>query len=118
MTYFQELISKEGENISRYVHSFESSRDGTTNLKESQWAAAASITAVVRSQPEATVETPLGLVEGETIVILTTTQVAEHDVIKWQDKYFDIVMVEDMYFRKTLDYYKATCVRRIEFLGV
>ena len=111
------MISKEGETISRYVHSFESSRDGTTNLKESQWAAAVNITAIVRSQPEATVETALGIVEGETIVILTTTQVVENDVIKWQDKYFDVVMVEDMYFRAKLEHYKCTAVRRIEFLG-
>ena len=118
MGYFSEMISKEGETVSRYVHSFESSRDGTTNLKESQWAAATNITAIVRSQPESTVETALGIVEGETIVILTTTQVAENDVIKWQNKYFDVIMVEDMYFRKVLDYYKVTAVRRIEFLGV
>ena len=117
MTYFQELINKEGETLQRYVHTFESSRDSVTNLKESQYAAAVNITAIVRSQPENTLEVALGIVEGEAIVILTTTQVAENDVIKWQNKYWDVLMVEDMYFRKSLDYYKCTCVRRIEFLG-
>jgi len=117
MGKFSQLIEKEGETISLYVHSFESSRDGTTNLKESKWATATSITAIVRSQPEETVETALGLVEGESLVILTETQLAEHDVVKWQNRYFDIVKVEDMYFRATLEHYKCTAVRRIEFLG-
>ena len=117
MTNFSQLISKEGEVIQLYVHSFEQNRDSVTNLKESQYAAAVNITAIVRSQPENTLEVALGIVEGEAIVILTTTQVAEYDVIKWQNKYFDVISVQDMYFRKTLDYYRCTCSRRIEFLG-
>jgi hypothetical protein len=117
MAKFSNLISKEGETISHYVHSFESSRDSVTNLKESKWAAATNITAIVRSQPEALTETPMGVYEAESIVILTETAIAEHDVIKWNNKYYDIVMVEEMWFRKALDYYKGTCVRRIEFLG-
>jgi len=117
MTYFQELISKEGETLQLYVHTFETSRDATTNLKESQWAAATNITAIVRSQPETLSETSVGLHEAEVILILTTTAITEHSVIKWQSKYYDIIMVEDMYFRKTLDYYKGTCMRRVEFLG-
>ena len=117
MTYFTELIRKEGETVSHYIHSFESSRDSTTNLKESQWAAAVNLTVVIRSQPEALAEMGIGLYEGEVIVILASTAVSEHDIILWQSKYFDVVMVEDMYFRKELDYYKARCQRRVEFLG-
>jgi len=50
MGYFDDLISKEGETVQRYVHSL-GSRNSTTNLKVSQWAAAVDITVVVRSQP-------------------------------------------------------------------
>lgn len=117
MGKFTELISKEGETVQLYSHSFEASRNGTTKLKESKWAASTDITAIVRSQPETLAEMGVGLYEAETILILTTTAIAEHGVIKWQDKYYDIVMVEDMYFRKALDYYKGTCLRRIEFMG-
>jgi len=117
MTYFTELISKEGETVSHYVHSFESSRDGTTNLKESQWAAAVDLKVQIRSQPEALAEMGIGVYEGEVIVVLSATAISEHDIIKWQNKYFDVLMVEDMYFRKQLDYYKCTCQKRVEFIG-
>ena len=114
---FSQVISKEGEIEERYRHWFEDNRDATTNLKESKWTLAGDVTAIVRSQPESLSEMVLGLYEGEVIIILTETEVLERDIIKWQYKYYDVVMVEAMYFRKTLDYYKGTCIRRVEFLG-
>jgi len=116
-TYFDQLISKEGETISRYVHSFESNRDSTTNLKESQWAAAVDITCVVRTQPKVTEQTELGILELESIVVLTKTAVAQEDVLKWNNKYFDVIGMEEVFFRKVSQYYKVTCIQRMEFLG-
>lgn len=117
MGKFTELIAKEGETISLYVHSFESSRDSVTNLKESKWVAATDITAIVRSQPSNKVEEKYGTYDNETIVILTETAVAQYDVVKWNVQFFDVVLVEEIFWHGTRDYYKATCKRRIEFLG-
>jgi len=116
-TYFDQLISKDGETIEHYVHSFETNRDSTTNLKESKWATASEITAVVRTQPKITSYTELGIVELESIIIMTKTAVAQEDVVKWNSKYFDVLGVEEVFFRKSRNYYKATCLQRVEFLG-
>lgn len=117
MVYFDEMIRKEGETVQHYVHSFEASRDGITNLKESQWAAAVNITAIVRSQPKTVEYTSTGIKSLTTIVVLTKTAVANEDVLKWNSKYFDVVQVEEVFFRNTRQYYKATCVERVEFIG-
>jgi len=113
------MIDKEGETIEHYVHSFESSRDSTTNLKESQWAAASEVTAIVRSQPSGVNPTEIGTHQVDIIVVLTktTTVPAKHDVVKWNSVYYDVIMVEPIFFRKTVNYYKSTCQRRVEFLG-
>lgn len=116
-TYFDSLISKEGESLSHYVHSFESSRDSTTNLKVSKWATAVNITAVVRSQPSIVNETDLGVYEVEVILVLTETGVARFDVLKWNDKYWDVLYSEEVFMKGTRQYYKCTAQRRIEFLG-
>ena len=117
MGYFDELISKQGETISRYVHSFETSRDSTTNLKVSKWAAAVNVTAVIRSQPAFIDEREEGVHKLEAITVLTKTALAKWDIVKWQDKYFDVVMVEPVYWGSTLQYYKCACQERVEFLG-
>jgi len=117
MSHFKQLISKEGETINHYVHSFETSRDSTTNLKESLWAAAVSITGIVRTQPKTSERTELGIKDLETIVILSETSMAEEDVMGWSSKYYDVMTVEEVFFRKARNYYKATCLQRVEFLG-
>jgi len=116
-TYFDQLISKDGETISHYVHSFETDRDGTTNLKESKWAAAVSISGVVRTQPKVTEQTELGIMELESIIVLTKTAAVQEDVLKWNNKYFDVTGVEEVFFKGASQYYKATCLQRMEFLG-
>jgi len=118
LSHFDEMLRKgQSETIQHYVHSFESSRDSTTNLKESQWAAAVDITAVVRSQPLTVEYSELGIKDLEVIVVLTKTTIAEEDVLKWSSKYFDVTMVEEAFFRGERNYYKATCFQRVEFLG-
>jgi len=116
---YDQVIDKEGESISHYVHSFETSRDSTTNLKESLWAAATSITAIVRSQPSDIDFDKAGTKQTDIIVILTktTTVPAKHDIVLWNSGYYDVLMVEPIFFRKTVNYYKSTCQRRVEFLG-
>lgn len=116
---FKQVIAKEGETISYYAHSWESSRDSTTNLKESKWATATNITAVVRSQPSILNEKESGVYEVEYLLILTDpdTALTRLSVIKWQNKYYDIVLVEEIYHKGSLDYYKAHCYERMEFLG-
>lgn len=115
---YDQVIDKEGEEISHYVHSFESSRDSTTNLKESLWAAAVTITAIVRSQPSSIDFDRVGTKQTDMIVILTKTDVVpvKHDVILWNSDYYDVITVEPIFFRKSVNYYKSTCMRRIEFL--
>jgi len=117
MGYFDDLISKEGETVSHYVHSWETSRDSTTNLKESKWATAVNITVVVRSQPSFVEERELGLHKIDTILILTKTAVVNLDVIKWNNKYFSVIMVEPIYWKSTIQYYRCTCQERLEFIG-
>jgi len=117
MGYFDSLLSKEGENISHYVHSWETSRNSTTNLKESKWAAAVTVNVVVRSQPSITEQKEEGLVQPEIILVLTTTEVIKLDVILWKEKYFDVTMVEEVYWKGTRQYYRARCIERLEFLG-
>ena len=119
MGNYDQVIDKEGETLEHYVHSFESSRDATTNLKESKWATAVNITAIVRSQPSSSDFTGLGTVQVDVIIILTKTDTvpAKHDVVKWNSEYYDVILVEPIFFRKAVNYYKSTCQRRIEFLG-
>ncbi len=121
MSYFSDTISKQGENLSYYAHSYESSRNSTTNLKVSLYAAATTIVGVVRSQPNTITYGESGVFELEIILVLTKTAVAEKDVIKWNNRYYDVELVEDVYWNKrgssTLQYYKCRCVERIEFLG-
>ena len=116
-TYFDQLIAKEGETVSHYVHSFESSRNSTTNLKVSKWAAAANLTVVVRSQGKVGGPRVEGLTFLDTIIILTKTAVIPLSVIKWKDRYYDILIVDEQYWKSNLQYYKATCQERLEFLG-
>jgi len=118
LSHFDEMLRKgQSETIQHYVHSFESSRDSITNLKESQWAEAVDITAVVRSQPLTVEYSELGIKDLEVIVVLTKSAVAEEDVLLWNSKYFDVIMVEEAFFRGERNYYKATCFQRVEFLG-
>jgi len=114
VTKFQQVISKEGETINHYVHSFESSRNSTTNLKVSKWAAAVEITAVV---PRFIEEKDFGAHGVEYLLLLTETAVVRLDVIKWQDRYFDVALVENVYWKGALQYYKCHCYERVEFLG-
>jgi len=116
MGYFDNLISKEKESVSQYVHSF-GSRNSTTNLKVSQWAAATSIDVVVRSQPSIVEEREEGIVKFEVILILTKTAVAMKDVILWNSKYYSVTMVEPIYWKSTIQYYRCTCQEMLEFLG-
>ena len=99
------------------MHSWETSRNSTTNLKVSKWAAATTISVVVRSQPAIVIESEAGRSKIDTLLILTTTEVSMLDVIEWQSKFYDVIMVEEVYFRSTLEYYKCTCQERLEFLG-
>jgi len=117
MVYFTDLLSKEGEDISHYVHSWESSRNSTTNLKVSKWATATTVSVVVRSQPSFVEEREEGVHKLDIILVLTITSLSRLDVIKWQNKYYDILMVEEVFFRGTREYYKATCQERLEFIG-
>jgi len=105
------------ENISHYVHSFETSRNSTTNLKVSKWAAATTVSVVVRSQPSFVDVSEVGLHKSEVILVLTTTAVSMLDVILWQEKYYDVMIVEEVYWKGTRQYYRCTCQERLEFIG-
>lgn len=121
MGYFNSTITTQGENLSYYAHSYESSRNSVTNLKVSLYAAATTIVGVVRSQPNSITYGEDGVYELETILVLTKTVVTEKSVIKWNNKYYEVVLVEDVYWSKrgspTLQYYRCKCDERIEFLG-
>lgn len=114
---FDDLLSKEGETVSHYVHSLESSRNSTTNLKVSKWAAAVNVTAVVRSQMKTSDILDVAVHSQDSISIMTKTAVARMDVIKWNNKYYDVINVEEQYWKNVLQYYKAICYERLEFLG-
>jgi hypothetical protein len=114
---FEDLLTKEGETLSYYAHSFESSRNSTTNLKVSNWAAATNITAVVRSQGKVDNPKDVALNETDMIVILTTTAITKLSVVKFQNGYYDLLFVEEQFWKGTRQYFKATCMRRLEFLG-
>lgn len=114
---FDDTLNKEGETLSYYAHSFEDSRNSTTNLKVSKWAVAVDLKAVVRSQPKMDSPKDLGLNETDTILILTTTAIAKLSVVKYQNKYFDILIVDEQFWKGTRQYYKGLCQRRLEFLG-
>lgn len=121
MGYFNKTITTQGETLSYYEKTYESGRNATTNLKEIYYATATNITAVVRSQPNSIVYGEEGIYEQEVITILTKTQITEQSVVKWNNKYYDVDIVEDVYWNKrgtpTLQYYKARCIERIEFIG-
>ena len=93
------------------------SRNSTTNLKVSQWAAAADTVVVVRSQPSMVEEREEGLFKFEVILILTKTAVGMLDVILWNSKYYSVTMVDPVYWKSTIQYYKCTCQERLEFIG-
>ena len=116
MTKFKQEIFKYGETVSHYAFSL-GSRNSTTNRKVGQWATATNITAIVRSQPSSSEEKNEGANTMENLILLTETSVPKYSVEKWKDKYYDVILVEEVYWNKTLDYYKLTCVRRLEFLG-
>lgn len=118
MAYFNQLVSKSGETVSHYVHSWETSRDSTTNRKVSKWATAVEITAVVRSQPSMLAEIEAGVHETDYILILTKTAVVRLDVMGWKSKYYDVTFTEEMYWQGTIQYYKCHCIQRLEFLGL
>ena len=117
MSYFDQLIQKEGESLSLYVHSWESSRNSTTNRKVSKWAAAVNIVGTVRSQPSSIDEGEVGVREMDYILVLTKTVVVRLDVIGWKNKFYDVTLTEEIYWKGTIQYYKCHCIQRIEFLG-
>lgn len=116
-SYFDSLIEKEGETVSYYAHSFAGSRNSITNLKVSQWAAASDTTVVVRSQPSMVEQREEGLLKFEVILILTKTAVAMKDVILWNSKYYEVIMVEPVYWKSTIQYYRCRCQECLEWLG-
>jgi hypothetical protein len=114
---FDDLLSKEGETVSRYVHSWETSRNSTTNLKVSKWASSADITACVRSQAKTSDHKEVGLNFLDSVILLTKTALVALDVMKWNNKYYDVILVEGQFWKGILQYYKVTCQERLEFLG-
>lgn len=117
MGKFDDLLTKEGETVGHYVHSFETSRNSTTNLKVSKWAASVDIKASVRSQSKISDPKDMGLHFLDTVVLLTKTTMAPLDVAKWNNKYYDVLVREEQYWKGVLQYYKVTCQERLEFLG-
>jgi hypothetical protein len=117
MGKFDDLLNKEGETVARYVHSWETSRNSTTNLKVSQWAASSNIKACVRSQSKTVDHKDVGYHFLDTIILLTKTALLKKDVMKWNEKYYDVLVVEGQFWKGVLQYYKATCQERLEFLG-
>ena len=65
--------------------------------------------------------TEVGLSKLELILVLTEATVNELDVIKWNNKYYDVLLVEDVYWAvkgtPTLQYKRCTCQELLEFLG-
>ena len=116
MGKFDDLLSKEGETVARYVHSW-AARNSTTNLKVSQWAASVDIKACVRSQAMTSDHKESGLNFLDSIILLTKTALVALDVVKWNNKYYDIILVEGQFWKGILQYYKVTCQERLEFLG-
>jgi len=113
---WKQELAKYGETISYYAHSL-GSRNSTTNRKVSQWAAATNITAMVRTQPSSVEEKNEGAHTNDTLFILTDTAITKYSVFSWNSKYYQIVMVEETYWNKALEYYKGTAIRMLEFLG-
>ena len=62
-------------------------------------------------------EGTVGAYENDYLLILTKTAVVRLDVLKWQDKYYDVLLVEEMYWKGIIQYYKCHCNQRLEFLG-
>jgi len=116
MGKFKEEINRLGETVSYYAFSL-GNRNSTTNRKVGQWTAAADLRVRVLTQPSSVEEKNEGCNTTESLVFLSEAQMTKHSVIKWQDKYYDIIMVEEVYWNRARDYYKATTVRRLEFLG-
>lgn len=114
---FDDLLSKEGETVAHYVHSWESSRDTTTNLKVSKWAASVNIKACVRSQSKLPDHKEVGYHFLDSIVLLTKTNIQSLDIVKWNNKYYDVTNNDAQYWKGVLQYYKITCQERLEFLG-
>jgi len=110
-----QIQAKQGETISHYVHSFESSRDSNTNLKLSEWASPVNITAVVRSQPSTVSVISAGILETEVVLILSNTTLAKRDRFSWNSKYWEAVSIDDIFFKGTRQYYKARCVRVVQW---
>ena len=117
MSYFDQMIEKEGEALTHYVHSWESSRNSTTNRKVSKWATAVNITGTVRSQQSSIDEGEVGVRETDYILILTKTAVVRLDVLGWKSKFYDVTLTEEIYWKGIIQYYKCHCIQRIEFLG-
>jgi len=109
-----QIQGKQGETISRYVHSF-GDRDASTKLKPSTWAAPVDIAATVRSQPNSITIIEGGILEVEQIVLLTSTAIVKRDRFKWNSKYFEALSVDQVFFKGTRQYYKAVCIRVIEW---
>jgi len=111
---WSQLEAKQGKTIQRYVHSF-SDRDSATKLKPSTWATPVDIGAVIRSQPNSVSIIPGGILEMEPILILTDTAIVKRDRFKWDDKYFEAISIDKVFFKGTLQYYKAMCMRLMEW---
>jgi len=109
-----QIEAKQGETVNHYVHSF-GNRDASTKLKPSTWASPTEITAVIRSQPNATSIIPAGISETETILLMTNTSIAKRDRFSWDSKYWEALSVDKVFFKGELQYYKSICVRLIEW---
>jgi len=114
---FKQELAKLGETVSYYTHSFEDDRNSTTNRKVSKWAAATDITARVLTQPSSSEEKNEGANTTNSLVFLSDTAMTKYSVIKWANKYYDIILVEEVYWNKVREYYKVTTLQRLEFLG-
>jgi len=109
-----QIEAKQGETISRYVHSF-GTADSVTKLKPSTWAAPTTIRAAVRSQPGAVELISAGIFEKEVIVVLTDTTVSKRDRFAWNSKYWEVVVLDEVWFKGTKQYYKCTCVEVVQW---
>jgi len=108
------IESKQGETIQHYVHSF-GSADATTKLKPASYASPVDITAVVRSQPTSVAIIPGGVMEVEVVLILTDTSIAIRDRFKWNSKYWEAVSLDEVWFKGSKQYYRASCVEVLHF---
>lgn len=111
MSWFEELVRAQGETLQYYSHSF-GSVDNDTGIKAPSWGSETNFTAIVRSQPVRERYIPAGPFLLEELMVMTETNLNRLDRIKWNSKYYEITVKDDIWFKGEHSYYRFL-VRRV-----